>query len=139
MEEGSRKAEKEIKRKSKEKGKGKKKGKGKGKEKTRKIQNKREIKPGEIEFDWGKIYAPYASCSLKADIVRVSSLVTRASQMLWLDRDLKTILQISIFWTTQKMTKVTKVAKSDPLSSILSRVLVILFLLMILKALASIW
>ena len=60
MEEGSRKAEKEIKRKSKEKGKGKKKGKGKGKEKTRKIQNKREIKPGEIEFDWGKIYAPYA-------------------------------------------------------------------------------
>ena len=59
--------------------------------------------------------------------------------MSWLYRDLKTIFRISIFWTTQKMTKVTKVAKSDPLSTILSRFLVILFLLMILQALTSIW
>ena len=37
------------------------------------------------------------------------------------------------------MTKVTKFAKSDPLSTILTRVLVILFQVMIIKALTSIW
>ena len=51
----------------------------------------------------------------------------------WLDRDLKTFYEISIFWTTQKMTK------SDILSTILTRVLVILFQMMNLKVLSSIW
>ena len=54
-------------------------------------------------------------------------MVTRALEMLWLDQNLKIFYEISIFWTTQKMTKVTKVAELDPLSTILTRVLVILF------------
>ena len=44
--------------------------------------------------------------------------------MLWLDQNLKIFYEISIFRTTQKM---TKVAELDPLSSILTRALVILF------------
>ena len=48
------------------------------------------------------------------------------------------VLQTSIFWITQKMIKVTKITKSDPLSTILTRVLVILFQIMILQALTSI-
>ena len=44
--------------------------------------------------------------------------------MLWLDRYLKTFYEISIFRITQKM---TKVAKLDPLSTILVRASVILF------------
>ena len=55
-----------------------------------------------------------------------SSLVTRALETLCLGQDLKTLFRISIFRATQKMTKVTKVAKSDPLSSLL-------------KALTGIW
>ena len=57
--------------------------------------------------------------------------------MLWLYRDLQTFYEISIFRATQKMTKVTKVTKSDPLSPTLTTVLVILFQMTILKALAS--
>ena len=68
-----------------------------------------------------------------------SSLVTRALETLCLGQDLKTLFRISIFRATQKMTKVTKVAKSDPLSTILTRVLVILLQMMILKALTGIW
>ena len=68
-----------------------------------------------------------------------NSLVTRALEILWLDQNLKIFYKISIFRTTQKMTKVTKFAKSDPLSTILTRVLVILFQVMIIKALTSIW
>ena len=37
------------------------------------------------------------------------------------------------------MTKVTKVAKLDPLSTVLKRVLVILFQMIIIKALTTIW
>ena len=58
---------------------------------------------------------------------------------LWLDQDLETLNEISIFRTTQKMTKVTKVTKSDPLSTTLTSVLAVLFQLMILKMLMSIW
>ena len=65
------------------------------------------------------------------------SLVMRALEILWLDQDLKTFYEI--FWTTQKMTKVTKATKSDLLSTILTRVSVILFLMMILKPLKSMW
>ena len=61
------------------------------------------------------------------------ALVTRALETLWLDRDLKTFYEISIFWARQKMTK------SDILSTILTRVLVILFQMMNLKVLSSIW
>ena len=60
-------------------------------------------------------------------------------KMLWLDRSLNTVYEIFIFRTTQNMTKVTKVTNSDSLSTILTRVLVILFEMMILKALTSIW
>ena len=55
------------------------------------------------------------------------------------------ILQNLHFWTTKwqkddkKMTKVTKATKSDRLSSILIRFLVILLQIMILKALTGIW
>ena len=59
--------------------------------------------------------------------------------MLWLDQNVDIFYEISIFRTTQKMTKVTKVAKLDPLSTILIRVLIILFQMMIIKALTSIW
>ena len=58
---------------------------------------------------------------------------------LWLDQDLETLNEISIFRTTQKMTKVTKVTKSDPLSTTLTSVLAVLFQLTILKTLMSIW
>ena len=58
--------------------------------------------------------------------------------MLWLDQDLKTFYEISIFRTTQKITKETKVTKSDPISTIL-RVCVILLQINILKVLTSIW
>ena len=68
-----------------------------------------------------------------------NSLVTRALEMLWLDQKVEIFYEISIFRTTQKMTKVTKVAKLDPLSTILIRVLIILFQMMIIKALTSIW
>ena len=71
------------------------------------------------------------------------SLLTRALEMLWLDWDSKYIrkafYEISIFRTTQKMTKVTKVTKPDPLSTILTRVLLIPFQMMIIKALTSLW
>ena len=59
--------------------------------------------------------------------------------MLWLDQNVEIFYEISIFRTTQKMTKVTKVAKLDPLSTILIRVLIILFQMMIIKALMNIW
>ena len=68
-----------------------------------------------------------------------NSLVTRALEMLWLDQNVEIFYEISIFRTTQKMTKVTKVAKLDPLSTILIRVLIILFQMMIIKVLTSIW
>ena len=68
-----------------------------------------------------------------------NSLVTRALEMLWLDQNVEIFYEISIFRTTQKMTKVTKVAKLDPLSTILIRVLIILFQMMIIKALMNIW
>ena len=55
-----------------------------------------------------------------------NSLVTRALEMLWLDQNLKIFYEISIFRTTQKMKKITKVAKLDPLLTILTRDLVIL-------------
>ena len=58
--------------------------------------------------------------------------------MLWLDQNVEIFYEISIFRTTQKMTKVTKVAKLDPLSTILIRVLIILFQMMIIKVLTSI-
>ena len=67
------------------------------------------------------------------------SLVIKALEILWLDRDLKTFYKISIFQTIQQLTKVTKVTKSDALSIILTRVLVILFQIMILRALMSLW
>ena len=63
----------------------------------------------------------------------------KSIKMLWLNRSLNTVYEIFIFRTTQNMTKVTKVTNSDPLSTILTRVLVILFEMMILKALTSIW
>ena len=50
LDEGSSKAEKEEQGKSKEKDKGKGKDKGKSKGKSKET----EIRPGEIEFDWGK-------------------------------------------------------------------------------------
>ena len=56
----------------------------------------------------------------------------------WLDLDLKTFYEVSIFWAIQKVTELTKVTKSDPSSTILIRVLV-MFQMMILKALTSIW
>ena len=57
--------------------------------------------------------------------------------MLWLDQDVKTLYETLIFRTTQKMTIVMKVTKSHPLSNILTRVLVILFQMIIFKALTS--
>ena len=68
-----------------------------------------------------------------------NSLVTRALGMLWLDQNVEIFYEIPIFRTTQKMAKVTKVAKLDPLSTILIRVLIILFQMMIIKALMNIW
>ena len=68
-----------------------------------------------------------------------NSLVTRALEMLWLDQNVEIFYEISIFRTTQKMAKVTKVAILDPLSTILIIVLIILFQMMIIKALMSIW
>ena len=67
-----------------------------------------------------------------------SSFVMRALEMLWLDQDLNTFYKIAIFWVTQKMTAVAKVTKSDPLSTILTIVLVILFQMMILEAFTSV-
>ena len=64
-------------------------------------------------------------------------MVTRALEMLWLDQDLKTFYEISIFRTPQKMTKEIKVTKSDPISTIL-RVFVILLQMNILKVLTTI-
>ena len=68
FEEGSSKAEKDVKGKSNEK-----KGKGKGKKKSEnKIKKKKkETKPGVTEFDWGKKHALYAKeqCSFKANII----------------------------------------------------------------------
>ena len=64
-------------------------------------------------------------------------LAARALEMLWLDRDVKTLCETLIFRTTQKMTIVMKVTKSHPLSNILTRVLVILFQMIIFKALTS--
>ena len=55
-------------------------------------------------------------------------------KILWLDQDLKIFSKIFIFQTTQKMIKV-----SDPLSTSLTRVIVILFQMIILKELTSIW
>ena len=65
------------------------------------------------------------------------SLAARALEMLWLDRDVKTLYETLIFRTIQKMTIVMKVTKSHPLSNILTRVLVILFQMIIFKALTS--
>ena len=59
--------------------------------------------------------------------------------MLWLDQDLKTFYKISIFWITQKVKKVTKVRKLDLLPIILTKDLVILFQMAIIKTLTSIW
>ena len=59
--------------------------------------------------------------------------------MLWLDQDLKTFYEISIFWITQKVKKVTKVRKLDLLPIILTKDLVILFQMAIIKTLTSIW
>ena len=59
--------------------------------------------------------------------------------MLWLDQNLKIFYEISIFRTTQKMKKVTKVAKLDPLLTILTRDLVILSQMMIIRVLTSTW
>ena len=47
--------------------------------------------------------------------------INKLTTMLWLDRDLKTFYEISIFRATQKMPKATKVTKSDLLSTILTR------------------
>ena len=66
-----------------------------------------------------------------------NSLAARALEMLWLDQDVKTLYETLIFRTTQKMTIVMKVTKSHPLSNILTRVLVILFQMIIFKALTS--
>ena len=68
-----------------------------------------------------------------------NSLVTRALEMLWLDQNLKIFYEISIFRTTQKMKKVTKLAKLDPLLTILTRDLVILSQMMIIRVLTSTW
>ena len=68
-----------------------------------------------------------------------NSLATRVSEMLWLDQDLKTFYKISIFWITQKVKKVTKVRKLDLLPIILTKDLVILFQMAIIKTLTSIW
>ena len=68
-----------------------------------------------------------------------NSLATRVSEMLWLDQDLKTFYEISIFWITQKVKKVTKVRKLDLLPIILTKDLVILFQMAIIKTLTSIW
>ena len=65
------------------------------------------------------------------------SLAARALEMLWLDRDVKALYETLIFRTTQKMTIVMKVTKSHPLSNILTRILVILFQMIIFKALTS--
>ena len=59
--------------------------------------------------------------------------------MLWLDQDLKTFYEIYIFWITQKVKKVTKVRKLDLLPIILTKDLVILFQMAIIKTLTSIW
>ena len=68
-----------------------------------------------------------------------NSLATRVSEMLWLDQDLKTFYEISIFWITQKVKKVTKVRKLDLLPITLTKDLVILFQMAIIKTLTSIW
>ena len=67
LEEGSSRAENEVKGTIEEKSKEKDKGKSKGKSKEK------EIKPGETEFCWGKSHAPYAKeqCSLKAYIIHL--------------------------------------------------------------------
>ena len=41
-------------------------------------------------------------------------MVTRALKMLWLDQNLKTFYETSIFRTTEKMTKVAKITNSNP-------------------------
>ena len=68
-----------------------------------------------------------------------SSMVTPVLEMLWLERELDTFCEIFIFWTIYKITKASKAMNSDPLSIILSRFLVILFQMTIIKALKSIW
>ena len=68
-----------------------------------------------------------------------NSMVTPVLEMLWLERELDTFCEISIFWTICKITKASKAMNSDPLSIILSRFLVIMFQMMILKAVKSIW
>ena len=74
----------------------------------------------------------------KSSILDVAAVLDQPLNVM-LDRDLKTFYEISVFWTTQKMTKVIKITKSDSLSTILTRVSVIVFQMMILKALTSIW
>ena len=65
--------------------------------------------------------------------------VTGALGMLRRDRDLGAFYGVSIFRAAWGLVGVTGVAGSDPLSAILARVLVILFRVMVLVPLASVW
>ena len=102
LEEGSSKADKEVKGKSKEKGKGKENGKRKRKDKGKsKLKSKRNQTDTIHQFP--EHHIPFD----------VFSAVTNRDGLV--EPNLKTFYKISIFWTIQKLTKVTKIRKSDAL------------------------
>ena len=102
LEEGSSKADKEVKGKSKEKGKGKENGKRIGKDKGKsKLKSKRNQTDTIHQFP--EHHIPFD----------VFSAVTNRDGLV--EPNLKTFYKISIFRTIQKLTKVTKIRKSDAL------------------------
>ena len=102
LEEGSSKADKEVKGKSKEKGKGKENGKRKRKDKGKsKLKSKRNQTDTIHQFP--EHHIPFD----------VFSAVTNRDGLV--EPNLKTFYKISIFRTIQKLTKVTKIRKSDAL------------------------
>ena len=98
LEEGSSKADKEVKGKSKEKGKGKENGKRK-----RKDKGKSELKSKRNQTD---TIHQFPEHHIPFDVTNRDGLV---------EPNLKTFYKISIFRTIQKLTKVTKIRKSDAL------------------------
>ena len=102
LEEGSSKADKEVKGKSKEKGKGKENGKrkrkGKGKSKLKSKRNQTDT-----IHQFPEYHIPFD----------VFSAVTNRDGLV--EPNLKTFCKISIFRTIQKLTKVTNIRKSDAL------------------------
>ena len=102
LEEGSSKADKEVKGKSKEKGKGKENGKRKRKDKGKsKLKSKRNQTDTIHQFP--EHHIPFD----------VFSAVTNRDGLV--EPNLKTFYKISFFRTIQKLTKVTKIRKSDAL------------------------